>query len=108
MSNLDCRGIEIVDNTSVKFSFTVIHCNSPNEPLNGFLYSPCPTHYGSECSFGCDSGYFAESRTLTCDENGFWEPQNVSCNGKYPNLYTSGYCHGVLEENLRIWCFITK
>ena len=87
-----------MDNISFKFSFTVIHCDSPNEPPNGFVYSPCLTHYGSQCSFGCDSGYFTELTTLTCDENGFWEPNNASCSGKYPELNNYVFCHSVNKE----------
>ena len=75
--------VEIFNNISLEISFTVIHCPSPNKPRNGFVYSPCLTHYGSQCSFGCDAGYFSESTTLACNENGFWKPENFSCLGKF-------------------------
>ena len=76
------RSIKILNNIFSEIFFTVIHCPIPKKLLNGFVYSPCPTHYGSQCSFGCDSGYFSELSTFTCNENGFWKPNNYSCSGK--------------------------
>ena len=80
------------------FFLTVIHCPSPNQPLNGFVYSPCTTHYGSQCSLACYTGYFANHTTISCNEKGFWEPSNISCNGKYLKL----------DELLKVLPYITE
>ena len=66
-------------------TFIVIHCGSPRVPSNGFIYSPCTTHYGSQCIVGCNDGYFTNNYMLTCDANGNWQTTNVSCKGIVKN-----------------------
>ncbi|CAB4035616.1 hypothetical protein pdam_00013940, partial, partial [Paramuricea clavata] len=57
----------------------IIYCGSPTVPSNGFIYSPCTTHYGSQCPVGCNDGYFTDEIMLTCAAIGSWQPSNVSC-----------------------------
>ncbi|XP_028401099.1 uncharacterized protein LOC114524169 [Dendronephthya gigantea] len=89
----------------------ITHCVNPKRPSNGFVYSPCSTHYGSKCSLGCNDGYRIDTDVITCDANGLWQPTNVSCKEIEvcrPNpCFHEGKCSIVNEDSYKCDCSST-
>ena len=64
-------------------NFLVIHCPTPAEPTNGFIYLPCKTYFGSQCTVGCASGYYIDgTEKITCNVHRVWQPENIICKGE--------------------------
>ena len=89
----------------------IIHCASLVGPSNGFVYSPCATQHNSQCSIGCNDGYYTNTTSLTCNENGVWHPENISCTEikvcePNPCLH-GGICSAVSEDEYRCDCTVT-
>lgn len=79
--------------TSFCFNFrlieTVITCPTLIIPFKGILLtSLCGNAYGSNCVFGCESGYGSldGNVTRTCLESGLWSGENISCTGTGTSL----------------------
>ena len=68
----------------VLFCFTVIYCDLPQKPSNGFIYQPCDIKYNSQCELGCEDGFFLSGKSkIICGPLKLWEPSNITCESKW-------------------------
>jgi len=74
-----------VNGWNLNLSCSVVDCEMPNHPVNGFFRPPQSTLGGSVIEFGCDPGFIpAERMTGICMLSGNWSPDpgTLVCSGK--------------------------
>eukprot|EP00118_Oscarella_pearsei_P002855 m.11939 g.11939 ORF g.11939 m.11939 type:complete len:2352 (+) comp23692_c0_seq4:198-7253(+) len=78
-------------------SCLIVDCGSLSGPLNGEVHGSLAT-YGSTLVFTCNTGFSRQgSKSRTCQTNGAWSGQAVTCNRVYcPSLVsiTNGFMTG--------------
>ena len=74
--------------TSPPASCTPMRCPTLDQPVNGYIRSPCPGTYGSVCSLQCVYGFEVQNGStsfncvLTADKNSVQWTERGTCESK--------------------------